>query len=58
MDKDSRKFERTTRDSKTRLLNKFAKCKINDVTRNLEEWITEIELRIGDLQKLDVHIVN
>ena len=36
----SSKFEPTTRAYKTRLRNKFAYCKLGDVTRNPEEWIT------------------
>ena len=54
----SRKFDPTTGTSRTRLHKKFAKCKIDDITINLEEWITELELLRGDLQKLDVHIDN
>ena len=49
--KHSRKFEPTTGDSNTGLCKKFTKCKLDDVTRNPEEWITELELIRGDLQK-------
>ena len=49
----SRNFYPTTWDSKKRLHQKFAKCEIDDVTTNPEEWITSIELLRGGLQKLD-----
>ena len=49
-----RKFEATTGASKTRLRKKFDNCKIYDVNRNPEEWITDIKLLRGDLQKHDV----
>ena len=34
----------------------FSKWKIDDVTRNTEEWITDIKLLRGYLQKLYVQI--
>ena len=34
----------------------MAKWKIDDITRNPKEWITEIKLIRGDLKKLDWHI--
>ena len=52
----SRKYEPTTGVSKTRLRKKFAKYKLDGVTINPKEWITELELFIGGLQKIDVHI--
>ena len=56
--KVSRKFEPNTEASKTRLRKKFAKFKLYDITRNPEEWVTELDLLRGDLQKLYVHIDN
>ena len=41
---------------KTILQNKFAKIKVDDVTRDPEDWITELELLRGDLRKLGVII--
>ena len=52
----SRKFEPTTGTSKTKLRKIYAMCKLDDVTRDPKEWITEIELFRVDLQNLDVHI--
>ena len=52
----SRKIEPNTVASKTRLRNKSAKYELDNITRNTKEWITELELLMGDLQKLDVHI--
>ena len=46
----------TTEESKTRLHKKFAKYELDDVTRNSEEWISEIEILRGDLQNLNIHI--
>ena len=37
--------------SNTRQWNKFAKCELDDVTRDPEEWITERELLIGNFKK-------
>ena len=56
MDKFLRKFETTTGDFKTIICKKFAKCEIDGVTRNPDEWIIELELVRGDLRKMDVHI--
>ena len=42
--------------SNTRLQNKFAKCELDDVTRDPEEWITDLELFRGYLLKLGVII--
>ena len=56
--KISRKFEPTTEASKTRLRKEFAKYELDDVTINTEEWITNIELLRGDLQKIEAHIEN
>ena len=50
------KFEPNTGSSKTILREKCSWCKLDDVTRNLEECITELKLLIGELQKLNVHI--
>ena len=52
----SRKFDPTTGYFKKILRNKISKCKLDDVTRNPEEWITQLELLRGDLRKLDVKI--
>ena len=46
-----KKIEPTKDAPKIVLGKKFSKCKLDDLTRNPEEWITYI-----DLQKLDVHI--
>ena len=54
--KFSGKFEPTIGIYKTRLRNKFSKCKLYDVTINHKEWITEIEIIRGDLQNMDVKI--
>ena len=40
--------------SKTRLRNKFAKCELDDVTWDSEEWITEQELLRGHLQNWEL----
>ena len=40
--------------SKTILSNKFAISKLDDVTRDPEDWITVIELLRGTLRKLGV----
>ena len=53
-----KKFQPTTGASKTISPNKFATCGLHDVTRNPEDCITEIDLLIGDLQKLGVIIHN
>ena len=47
--KISRKFDPITGNSKTRPGKKFAKCKLYDVKRNPEEWITKLELIRGDI---------
>ena len=52
----SRKIEPTTGASKTRLRKKFSKYELYGVTINPKEWITELEIFRGDLQKLNVHI--
>ena len=49
-------FKPTTGASKTRLRKKFDNCKIYDVNRNPEEWITDIKLLRGDLQNLYLQI--
>ena len=43
-------------ESKTRLRKTFAKSELYDVTRDPEDWITELELLRGDLRKLVVII--
>ena len=53
-----KKIDPTTGTSKKRLQNKPAKYKIYDVTRNPEEWITDLKLLRGDQQKLDAQIYN
>ena len=52
------KFDQTKGDYKTRLHNKFAKCKLYGLTKNPEEWITKLELFRGYLQKLDMQTDN
>ena len=54
--KISRNFESTTGASKTRLHKKFGKCKLDEVTRNPEEWIIEIELIRLYLKNTNVHL--
>ena len=56
MGKLNKKFHPMTGASNTRLRKKFAKCKLDDVTRDPEEWIYELELLRGDLWKLGVII--
>ena len=46
----SGKFEQTTGDSNTRLHQDFSKCRLDYVTRNPKEWITEIKLPRGYLK--------
>ena len=50
------KFEPNTGSYKTTLCEKFAKYKLENVTINTEEWITELELLRVYLQKLNVRI--
>ena len=45
-----------TGSSKTRIWNESAKRKLFYVTRDTEDWITELELFIGDFRKLGVII--
>ena len=47
----SRKLDPTIGACKKRLLNKFAKCKLYDITSNHKEWKTKRELLIEYLQK-------
>ena len=54
--KFSRKFETTTGYFKTIPCKKFAKCKLNYVTRDSTKFNTKINIYRGDLQKLDMHI--
>ena len=54
----SRKFEPTTGAPKTILCKKIARYKLDEVTRNPEELITELELLREDLQKMDIYIDN
>ena len=51
-----KKFQPMTGASKTILCKKCAKSKFNDVTRDPEDWIIEIELFRGNLGKLGVII--
>ena len=46
----------TTGDSNTIICKKFTKCELEVVARNPEEWLTELELLRGYLQKCDVHL--
>ena len=41
---------------KKRLWKKFAKCDLDDVTRDPEDCITQLELLRGDLQRMEVNI--
>ena len=50
--KSSGKFEATTGNSKTRPRGKFSKWELYEVTGNPKEWITDMELLIGDLKNL------
>ena len=43
-----------SRASKTRLRKKFTKCGLDDVKRDLEDWIADLELLRVDLQKLGI----
>ena len=52
----SRKFDPKTGSSQTILRKKFVKIELDYVTRDFEDWITEIELLRGDSQKLGVII--
>ena len=54
----SREYEPTTGSSKIRLRNECFKYKLYDITRKPKECITDLELLIEDLQKLDVQINN
>ena len=56
--KISRIFETTTGAFKTRPFRKFSKSKLYYITRNPEEWITELKLLKEYLRKLEVHIDN
>ena len=42
--------------SKTRLQKKLSKCKLDDVTRDPEDWITELESLRGKIRELRVII--
>ena len=42
--------------SKTRLQKKWSKCKLDDVTRDPEDWITELESLRVKIRKLGVII--
>ena len=50
--KKIKKIDPTTEASKIRLSNKFAKNDLNYVTRYPEDWVSDLELLIGDLRKL------
>ena len=52
----SRIIEPATRDSKTRLRNKPAKCERYGVPRYPKEWITNLKIMRGDLQNIDTQI--
>ena len=52
----NKKFQTMISASKTILWNKFTKCELDDVTRDPEYWITELELLREDLRKLGVII--
>ena len=49
-------LQQITGASKTRLNKKFAKIELDDVTRDPEDCITELELLRGDLRKLGIII--
>ena len=38
----TRKLDPTTGASNTKICNRFANCKLDDITRDLEEWITNL----------------
>ena len=50
------KFKPIAGASKKRICKKFAKSELGDVTMDPEDWIKEIELLRGDLQRLGVII--
>ena len=50
--KKIKKIDPTKEASKIRLSNKFAKNDLNYVTRYPEDWVSDLELLIGDLRKL------
>ena len=54
----SRNFDPNTGSSNTRLRRKFYKCKLDCVTRNPKEWITNNKPLRGDIRNLNVHIDN
>ena len=39
-----------------RLCKKLSKSKLDDVTKDSEDWITDLEILIGNLHKLGVII--
>ena len=53
MDETFKKIWANHRASKTRLRKKFAKCKLDEITRKPLQCITEFKLIRGYLQKLD-----
>ena len=55
---NTRSRSRTTGPSKTRPHSTFAKWELDDVSRNTEKWITELEVLRGDLQTIDVQCDN
>ena len=50
------KFDPMTGLSQTGLQKKLAKCELYGITRDSEEWITELKVLRGDLRKLGVII--
>ena len=52
----SKKIEANTEASKTKLCKNIAKCKVDNVTRNLKEQINKLELIIVNLREIDVHM--
>ena len=54
----SKKYEPTKGASKTRLDKKFAKWKLDGVTRDSKDWNNKLKLLRLDLRKSNVHIDN
>ena len=50
----NKKFQPMTGVSKTIIQKKFAKCDLDDVTWDPEDWITELELLRGNLKNWEL----
>ena len=56
--KHLREYDPITGSYNTVVWKKFSKWELDNITRNPKKLIAEIEILKGDLQKLDVKIVN